>query len=153
MWGYVKVYKGIPGYTKVYGGIWRYISIYINPLFRHCFFSTFLDPLFRHCFFSTFWRSTFRLCFFSTCWWSTLSTLFLFSFLRVYRPGRHPIFSRELSVECRQNHVWGCIFDPSYDHMYKNMYFAKVELGDNHGWKECQQLCRMVFSKFTTLAF
>ena len=36
-------------------------------------------------------------------------------------------------IECRQIHVWGPFFAPSYDHIYKNVYFAKVELGDNHG--------------------
>ena len=35
------------------------------------------------------------------------------------------LFSREIPVECRQNHVWGPIFDPSYDHIYKNVYFEK----------------------------
>ena len=49
-------------------------------------------------------------------------------------PGRYLIFFLvKFPVGCRQNHVWGTIFDKSYDHMYKNMYLAKVELGDNHG--------------------
>ena len=29
----------------------------------------------------------------------------------------------------------------------KTYICVKVELGDNHGWKERQKLCRMVFSK------
>ena len=54
--------------------------------------------------------------------------------LRVYWVGRHPFFFLvKFHVECHQNHVWGCIFGRSYDHIYKNMYFAKVELGDNDG--------------------
>ena len=49
-------------------------------------------------------------------------------------PGRYPIFFLiKLPFECRQNHVWGRIFDPSYDHIYKNVHFVKVELGDTHG--------------------
>ena len=27
------------------------------------------------------------------------------------------LFLVKLPVECRQNHVWGPIFDPSYDHI------------------------------------
>ena len=29
-------------------------------------------------------------------------------------------FSFNFPVECRQNHVWGPICDPSYDYFYKN---------------------------------
>ena len=28
------------------------------------------------------------------------------------------LFLVKLPVECRQNHVWGCTFDQSYDHVY-----------------------------------
>ena len=49
-------------------------------------------------------------------------------------PGRYLIlFLIKLPVEWRQNHVWGPIFDPSYDHIYKSIHFVKVELGDTHG--------------------
>ena len=29
-------------------------------------------------------------------------------------------------VECRQNHVWGPIFGPSYDHIYKNVHLGQI---------------------------
>ena len=35
--------------------------------------------------------------------------------------GRYLIFFLvKFPVDCRQNHVWGPIFVPSYDHLYKN---------------------------------
>ena len=56
------------------------------------------------------------------------------SIWRSTRPGRYLIFFLvKFHVECRQNNVWGCICDPSYDHIYKDMYFAKVKSDDNHG--------------------
>ena len=39
-------------------------------------------------------------------------------------PGRYLIFFVvKFPVECRQNHVWGPIFDPSHDHIYKCVHF------------------------------
>ena len=76
-----------------------------------------------------------RHCCFQLCWGSTFSTQFLFQLVwRSTGTERYLIlFLVKFPVDCRQNHVWGCIVDPSYDNIYKNMYFAKVELGDNHG--------------------
>ena len=34
--------------------------------------------------------------------------------------GISSIFLVQFPVECNQNHVWGPIFVPSYDHFYKN---------------------------------
>ena len=49
-------------------------------------------------------------------------------------PGRYLIFSLiKFPVEWCQNHVWRPIFDPSYDHIYKNVHFVTLELGDTHG--------------------
>ena len=46
--------------------------------------------------------------------------------MEVYRPGRYLIFFLvKFPVECCQNHVWEPIFDPSYDHIYKNIHFCK----------------------------
>ena len=39
--------------------------------------------------------------------------------------GRWLIFFLvKFPVECRQNYVWGPIFDPSYDHIYKCDHFG-----------------------------
>ena len=58
-------------------------------------------------------------------------------YMRVYEVtglGRYLIFFlMKFPVECRQNHVWRPIFDPSYDHIYKNVHFVTLELGDTHG--------------------
>ena len=43
------------------------------------------------------------------------------------------LFSYQIPVECRQNHVWRPIFEPSYDHFYINVHFVTLELGDTHG--------------------
>ena len=42
-------------------------------------------------------------------------------------------FLVKFPVEWRQNHVWEPIFGPSYDHIYKNVHFVTVGLGDTHG--------------------
>ena len=34
-------------------------------------------------------------------------------------------FLVKFPVEWRQNHVWGPVFVPSYDHVYKNIHFCK----------------------------
>ena len=113
------------GYMDVYGSIWRYIRIYEPtcstlflfrliecPLVRRWYlFSLFGGPLVRHCFVSLFGSPFFRLCCVS-------------AFLRVYRPREVSHFClMKFHVECRQNHVWGYIFDPSYDHIYKTNTF------------------------------
>ena len=42
--------------------------------------------------------------------------------------GRYLIFFLiKFPVEWRQNHVWGPIFDPSYDHIYKCDYFGYTD--------------------------
>ena len=42
-------------------------------------------------------------------------------------PGRYLIFFLvKFPVECRQNHVWGPIFGPSYDHIYKNVHLDQI---------------------------
>ena len=46
---------------------------------------------------------------------------------------RSSFFIIKFPVECRRNHVGGSIFDLSYDHVYKSVYFVKVELGHTHG--------------------
>ena len=49
-------------------------------------------------------------------------------------PGGIPIFFLiKFPVECRQNLVWGPISDPRYDHIYKNVHFVTLELGDTRG--------------------
>ena len=41
-------------------------------------------------------------------------------------PGRYLIFFLiKFLFECRKNHVWGSIFDPSYDHIHKNIHFGR----------------------------
>ena len=53
---------------------------------------------------------------------------------RSTNPGRYLIFFLiKFPFECRRNHVWSPIFDPSYDHIYKNVYFVTLEMGDTHG--------------------
>ena len=39
-------------------------------------------------------------------------------------------------VECIQNHVWGHLGARVISIFVKTYMFGKVELGDNHGWKE-----------------
>ena len=40
-------------------------------------------------------------------------------------PGRYLIFFLiKFPFEWRQNHVWGPIFDPSHDHIYKCVHFG-----------------------------
>ena len=40
-------------------------------------------------------------------------------------PGKYLIFFLiKFPFECRQNHVWGPICDPSYDHFYKCDHFG-----------------------------
>ena len=58
----------------------------------------------------------------------------ILKYMEVYTPQEvSHFFLVKFPVECRQNHVWGPIFVPSYDHIYQSMYFAKVQLGDTHG--------------------
>ena len=41
-------------------------------------------------------------------------------------PGRYLIFFFiKFLFECRRNYVWRSIFDPSYDHIYKNIHVCK----------------------------
>ena len=51
----------------------------------------------------------------------------LFSFVEGLQAlgGISFLFLVKFLVECRQNHVWGPIFVPSYDHIYKNIHFCK----------------------------
>ena len=43
-----------------------------------------------------------------------------FNYMRSINIGRYLIFCLiKFPFECRQNHVWGPIFDPSYDHFCK----------------------------------
>ena len=77
-----------------------------------------------------------------------------FNYMKSINPGRYPIFLLiKFPFECHRNHVWGPIFDPSYDHIYKSVHFVEIELGDTHGWKERKKLYRMVFSNYKTLGF
>ena len=48
-------------------------------------------------------------------------------------PGGISFFLVKFPVECRQNHVWGLIFDPSYDNIHNYVHFVMVELGHTHG--------------------
>ena len=99
-----------------------------------------MNPLFRHSFFSTFLGSTF----------STL--FFLLFFWRSTGPGRYLIFFLvKFPIECRQNHVWGPIFGPSYDHIYKNVHLDKIlTFGNALGPKiwPLYQIYRLWASKF-----
>ena len=55
--------------------------------------------------------------------------------MRSTNPGRYLIFFLiKFPVECHQNHVWGPIFEPSYDHIYKKRIF--LEEGRKGGRKE-----------------
>ena len=44
-------------------------------------------------------------------------------------------FLIKFPLECRRNHVWGPIFDPSYDHIQKTYIFVKVREGRKEGMK------------------
>ena len=47
-----------------------------------------------------------------------------FKYMRSINPGRYLItFLIKFPFECHRNHVWGSIFDPCYDHVYKCDYF------------------------------
>ena len=51
-------------------------------------------------------------------------------------PRRYLIFFLvKFPVEWRQNHVWGPIFDPSYDHVFKSVHFRK---GKGREGGECE---------------
>ena len=51
-----------------------------------------------------------------------------FNYMRSINPGRYLIFFLiKFPVEWRQNQVWGPIFDPSYDHIYKCDYFGYTD--------------------------
>ena len=61
------------------------------------------------------------------CFLSVLPSPILKSFkcTRSINPGGYLIFFLiKLSVEWRQNHVWGPIFDPGSDHFYKCDHFG-----------------------------
>ena len=56
--------------------------------------------------------------------------------MRSTNPGRYLIFLLiKFPFEWRQNHVWGPIFDPSYDHIYKNIHFCKCKGREGKGRK------------------
>ena len=56
--------------------------------------------------------------------------------MRSRNPGRHLFFFLvKYPVEWRQNHVWGPIFDPSYDNFYKCDHFGKGK-GKGKGKRE-----------------
>ena len=58
-------------------------------------------------------------------------------FLGVYRPWRlSHFFSREISVEYTQNHIWGPLGARVMSIFVKTCIFEKVKLGDNHGGEE-----------------
>ena len=79
-----------------------------GPLLPIVFFRLLEGPLLPIVLFQLFWRST--------------------------GLGRWLIFFLvQFPVECRQNHVWEPLFDPSYDHILKYVHFVKVELGHTHG--------------------
>ena len=52
---------------------------------------------------------------------STLKLLILkvLMYMEVYGAREVSHLFAKFPVECRYNHVWGPIFDPSYDHFYK----------------------------------
>ena len=57
--------------------------------------------------------------------------------MRSTNPGRYLIFFLiKFPFECRQEHVWGPIFDPSYDHILKNKHFCKGKGREAKGRKE-----------------
>ena len=57
-----------------------------------------------------------------------------FNYVRSINPGRYLIFSLiKFPFECYRNHVWGPIFDPNYDHIYKCDYFGYTD-GRAGGW-------------------
>ena len=47
--------------------------------------------------------------------------------MEVYRPREVSqfLFLIKFLVGCPYNHVWEPIFDPSYDHIYKNIHLCK----------------------------
>ena len=48
-------------------------------------------------------------------------------YVRCTNPGRYLIFLLiKFPIEWHQNHVWGTIFDPNYDHIYKCDYFGYI---------------------------
>ena len=66
---------------------------------------------------------TIFLCFMSTLKFPIFKIL---KQMRSTNPERYLIFVLiKFPFECRQNHVWGPIFEPSYDHIYKNIHFCK----------------------------
>ena len=62
-----------------------------------------------------------------SCWPSFFQFLIYEGIRGVTGPGRYLIFFLgKFPVECRKNHVWGPIFDPSYDHIHKCDLFARI---------------------------
>ena len=45
--------------------------------------------------------------------------------------GISPFFLLKFPVECRQNHAWGSIFGPSYDHIYKTVHSDQILTSGN----------------------
>ena len=51
-----------------------------------------------------------------------------FNYMISINLGRYPIkFLIKFPFECHRNHVWGSIFDPSYDNIYKCDYFEYTD--------------------------
>ena len=97
-------------------------------------YPNFLVVHFYPLFFFNFWRTHFFDIVFLQLFEDPLLSIVFSAFWRSTGPGRYLIFCFEkFPVECRQNHVWEPIFGLSYDHIYENMYFTKVELDDTHG--------------------
>ena len=49
--------------------------------------------------------------------------------MRSTNPGRYLIFCLiKFPFECRRNHVWGPIFEPSYEHIHKNISHAHLNV-------------------------
>ena len=46
------------------------------------------------------------------------------------------LFLIKFPFECRQNHVWGPIFDSSYNHIHKNIHFWRKGEGRKEGREE-----------------
>ena len=64
------------------------------------------------------------------CQHSNFQYWIFWSIWRSMGPRRYLIFFlMKFPIEWRQNHVWGCICDPSYDHIYKNIHFCKGWIG------------------------
>ena len=87
----------------------------------------------RKMFSGLFWSHVLHICF----WW-------LFG---VYRPWEVSHFSRRETCGMPSKSSLGTSWGPRYDHLCKNVFFAKVALGDNHRLKEREKHYRMVFSK------